>query len=125
MRDEEGEPGWPFWKICTKLKEPGSMCHEDLDCELDSYCWYPDDTHATESKKKCMKLYELEDESEFGYKSDDKELLAQKNIYNMFNNLYIGRGCQSGMVTLDDSTKKAKCVRIAHVKTNKDNFAEA
>lgn len=69
-------------------------------------------------------MYSLKNGAEFGYVGNDPELLKKKYKYKLFNNMYMGRACQSGMASVDTVKKTMKCVEISHIKTNLDNFAK-
>ena len=98
------------------------MCLTDYDCELDHFCWYKTPGDVEAQKKQCIKMYQLKNGQELGYNALDSDLAKHEFKYNLLKNMYIGRACKSGLVSVDKEKNSMKCVEISHVRTNKDNY---
>ena len=46
-------------------------------------------------------MYKSENGIEFGYKENDPEVEANNFRYNLFKNMFMARGCKSGMAVVD------------------------
>lgn len=104
---------WPFQKTCQKLGKEEFICENDLECELNYYCWFPSPAKAVEGKKQCMPIYALDDGETFGYKAQDR-----KFKYNMLENYEYGKACKSGIAVIDAALNQMTCVQIKQVVTN-------
>jgi hypothetical protein len=113
------EVTWPFASTCEKLRKQGEQCIVDQDCEIDHFCWYvsPDDAKA--GQKQCLKMYKMDEFSEFGYLKDPKAEFK----YQMQENMKYGKYCKSGMAVIDEANNSMKCVKIGSVMTNSDAYA--
>jgi len=59
---------WPYESVCKALGKEDEECLSDDQCELDAYCWYKDSKDAKAGDKKCMKMYQADDFTVYGYK---------------------------------------------------------
>ena len=77
---------------------------------MDYYCWYKDANAVDDSYKTCIKMYSLKVGDTLGYKANDEQVVAKDYKYNLFNNMFMARGCLSGMAVIDEAAKTMKCV---------------
>ena len=110
---------WPYGSFCEKLRKVDEECLSDEQCELDSFCWYKDSKDAKAGQKKCMKMYEADDFTVYGYKEEPLKI-----EYNMQENYKWGRYCKSGIGVIDKKKSEMTCVRIDQVETNMDEGIE-
>ena len=67
-------------------------------------------------------MYKSDIGQEFGYNHADPDVAGKEFKYNLLKNMFIGRACKSGIVSVDKDKNSMKCVEISHVRTNKDNY---
>ena len=112
---------FPYAQKCKWLRNETNSCKSDYECQLDNYCWYKTPQNAKDGKKQCMKMYTMDDYTEFGYVAPSVHTGNDKKItYAFDDNIINGRYCKSAIALIDAASNTMTCVKIADITTNLD-----
>ena len=107
MYCREGK-SWPFSNTCTKVRTSFEVCEEDIQCQNEQFCWFPDEQYKKINQKMCIPLYSQEDGASFGWHSEDEDNIS---IDDFIQN---GKYCESGLA-YPASKDKGVCTKFKHM----------